>query len=38
VTPVVTWEAYDFHNRPDLQLDVPSGQGSPVVAPAHGDD
>ena len=23
VTPVVTWEAYDFHNRPDLGLDVP---------------
>ena len=39
VTPVVTWEAYDFHNRPDLGLDVPSGKGSPgVVAPAHGDD
>jgi len=39
VTPLVTWEAYDFHNRPDLGLDVPSGKGSPgVVAPAHGDD
>src|SRR6266852_5238557 len=38
VTPVVTWEAYDFHNRPDLGLDVPGGKGSPVVAPAHGDD
>ena len=31
VTPVVTWEAYDFHNRPDLGLDVPSGKGSPGV-------
>ncbi|HEV2103180.1 MAG TPA: cbb3-type cytochrome c oxidase subunit I [Candidatus Acidoferrum sp.] len=38
VTPVVTWEAYDFHNRPDLGLDVPAGKGSPAVAPAHGDD
>ena len=38
VTPVVTWEAYDFRNRPDLGLDVPGGKGSPAVAPAHGDD
>ena len=38
VTPVVTWEAYDFRNRPDLGLDVPAGKGSPAVAPAHGDD
>ena len=35
VTPVVTWEAYDFHNRPDLGLDVPGGVAH---APAHGDD
>jgi cytochrome c oxidase subunit 1 len=37
VTPVVTWEAYDFHNRPDLGLDathMPEGK----LAPAHGDD
>jgi cytochrome c oxidase subunit I len=37
VTPVVTWEAYDFHNRPDLGLDAehtPAGK----LAPAHGDD
>jgi cytochrome c oxidase subunit 1 len=37
VTPVVTWEAYDFHNRPDLGLDAthtPEGK----LAPAHGDD
>jgi cytochrome c oxidase subunit 1 len=33
VTPEVTWEAYDFANRPDLGLDVP---GAPVHA--HGDD
>ncbi len=33
VTPVVTWEAYDFHNRPDLGLEVPGH-----LAPAHGDD
>jgi cytochrome c oxidase subunit 1 len=39
VTPVVTWEAYDFHNRPDLGLDVPGGHRRPgIVAPAHGDD
>ena len=35
VTPVVTWEAYDFHNRPDLGLDVPE---HPAVAPNHGGD
>jgi cytochrome c oxidase subunit 1 len=35
VTPVVTWDAYDFHNRPDLELDVPH---APTLAPAHGDD
>ena len=37
VTPVVTWEAYDFHDRPDLGLDAehtPAGK----LAPAHGDD
>ena len=39
VTPVVTWEAYDFHNRPDLGLDVPAGKaGKLSPAPAHGDD
>jgi heme/copper-type cytochrome/quinol oxidase subunit 1 len=37
VTPEVTWEAYDFENRPDLHLDrYPLGQHLP--APAHGDD
>jgi cytochrome c oxidase subunit 1 len=35
VTPEVTWEAYDFENRPDLGLDV---KGAPTLAPAHGDD
>jgi cytochrome c oxidase subunit 1 len=35
VTPEVTWEAYDFENRPDLGLDV---KGAPSLAPAHGDD
>src|SRR5277367_3569741 len=35
VTPVVTWDAYDFHNRPELGLDVPH---APALAPAHGDD
>jgi hypothetical protein len=35
VTPEVTWEAYDFENRPDLGLDV---KGEPTLAPAHGDD
>jgi cytochrome c oxidase subunit 1 len=35
VTPVVTWEPYDFINRPDLGLEVPSHPG---MAPAHGDD
>jgi cytochrome c oxidase subunit I len=38
VTPVVTWEAYDFHNRPDLGLDVAPVLGKPRVAPVHGDD
>jgi cytochrome c oxidase subunit 1 len=31
VTPVVTWEAYDFENRPDLGLDkpvIPAGPAS----------
>ena len=32
VTPMVTWEAYDFHNRPELGLDVPGHTGSPTVA------
>ena len=31
VTPEVTWEPYDFHNRPDLGLEV-------GLAPVHGDD
>jgi len=35
VTPEVSWEAYDFENRPDLGLDV---KGAPSLAPAHGDD
>ena len=35
VTPTVTWEAYDFHNRPELGLEVPGGAAH---APAHGDD
>jgi cytochrome c oxidase subunit 1 len=34
VTPEVTWEPYDFQNRPDLGL----AAGSPLPAPAHGDD
>jgi cytochrome c oxidase subunit 1 len=34
VTPEVTWEPYDFLNRPDLGL----AAGSPLPAPAHGDD
>jgi cytochrome c oxidase subunit I len=34
-TPVVTWEPYDFHHRPDLGLDVAV---NPALAPAHGDD
>jgi cytochrome c oxidase subunit 1 len=39
VTPEVTWEAYDFHNRPDLGLDVPlRGPGGLSHSPAHGDD
>ena len=39
VTPVVTWEAYDFHNRPDLGLDEPTGhRHHPGVVPAHGHD
>ena len=37
VTPVVTWEPYDFHHRPDLGLEAGAPQG-PAVAPAHGDD
>ncbi|MGB9430627.1 MAG: hypothetical protein WBQ89_00165, partial [Candidatus Acidiferrum sp.] len=36
VTPVVTWEAYDFRNRPDLGLDVVPDH--PGVVPAHGHD
>jgi cytochrome c oxidase subunit 1 len=31
VTPEVTWEAYDFHNRPDLGLETPGGA-------SHGND
>src|SRR3979490_1993982 len=34
VTPEVTWEPYDYENRPDLGL----GAGTPSPAPAHGDD
>jgi cytochrome c oxidase subunit 1 len=34
VTPVVTWDAYDFHNRPDLGLDVP---GHSAVVQTHGN-
>ena len=34
VTPEVTWEAYDFQNRPDLGLVA----GASPLAPAHGDD
>src|SRR5437016_1725405 len=34
VTPVVTWEPYDFKNRPDLGL----ATGTPLPAPALGDD
>lgn len=37
VTPEVTWEAYDFHNRPDLGLDA-THQPAGTLAPAHGDD
>ena len=35
VTPEVTWEPYDFNNRPELGLPV---KGRPSLAPAHGDD
>ncbi len=35
VTPEVTWEPYDFRNRPDLGLETIV---SPSLAPAHGDD
>ncbi len=39
VTLEVTWEAYDFHNRPELGLDVPGAKpGRLSPAPAHGDD
>src|SRR5438132_1663932 len=34
VTPEVTWEPYDFQNRPDLGLTA----GARPLAPAHGDD
>src|SRR6202171_1315051 len=34
VTPEVTWEPYDYENRPDLGLVA----GVSPVAPAHGDD
>ncbi len=34
VTPEVTWEPYDYLNRPDLGL----AAGAPSPAPAHGDD
>jgi cytochrome c oxidase subunit 1 len=35
VTPEVTWEPYDFRNRPDLGLET---GGLPSLAPANGDD
>jgi cytochrome c oxidase subunit 1 len=35
VAPEVTWEPYDFLNRPDLGLET---VGSHLLAPAHGDD
>ena len=38
VTPVVTWEAYDFHNRPELGLDVTRCTEAGAILPAHGDD
>src|SRR6266851_2641246 len=34
VTPEVTWEPYDYQNRPDLGLVA----GAQPLAPAHGDD
>src|SRR6266581_791033 len=34
VTPEVTWEPYDYLNRPDLGL----AAGAKPLAPAHGDD
>ncbi|HXN94505.1 MAG TPA: cytochrome c oxidase subunit I [Candidatus Acidoferrales bacterium] len=34
VTPEVTWEPYDYQNRPDLGL----AAGAKPLAPAHGDD
>src|SRR5213082_2426922 len=34
VTPEVTWEPYDFQNRPDLGL----AASARPLAPAHGDD
>src|SRR4029077_3086643 len=34
VTPEVTWEPYDYKNRPDLGLT----DGAPSPAPANGDD
>jgi heme/copper-type cytochrome/quinol oxidase subunit 1 len=33
VTPEVTWEPYDYDNRPDLGLAI---KGAPSLA--HGDD
>jgi len=33
VTPEVTWEPYDYENRPDLGLAI---HGAP--SPVHGDD
>ena len=35
VTPVVTWEPYDFEHRPDLGLGAPE---APPLAPASGDN
>jgi cytochrome c oxidase subunit 1 len=35
VTPEVTWEPYDFRNRPDLGIETAS---APALAPAHGHD
>jgi cytochrome c oxidase subunit 1 len=37
VTPVVTWEPYDFEHRPDLGLGAPEAPGH-APAPAMGDD
>ena len=38
VTPVVTWEAYDFHNRPDLGSGCARCTDMARCLPAHGHD